>query len=257
MATEPGSQAGLYVYAVVSGGDESKTASRIEYGPIGIGGAVVYRIDADGLSAIVSQTEQGRLRPERRNVAAHTAVLRKALDEIAVLPMAFGLVAASEQAIRDLISRNRKALHEQLERVAGKVEMGLRVVYDLPNVFEYFVNTHTDLRQARDAMGDIRHANHGEMLAIGQLFERTLNEERETLFERVRLVLDRHGIGLKRNEPRNEREVMHLACLVPREIQGGFEGIVGEAAASFDNHYTFDISGPWAPHNFVELKLKD
>lgn len=256
MATEASSQAGIYVYAVVSSPGQSESSTSIDYGPIGLGGADVYRIDADGLSAIVSKTEQTRLRPERRNVAAHTAVLRKSLDEASVLPMAFGLVASSEQAVRDLIGRNRKALREQLERVAGKVEMGLRVIYDLPNVFEYYVNTHPALREARDAIGDVRHATHGEMLALGQLFERTLNEERETLYGRVRAVLERHGIGIKRNDPRNEREVMHLACLIPRELQGGFEGIVGEAAAAFDNHYTFDINGPWAPHNFVELNLK-
>lgn len=243
-------QAGIYVYAVISG------PGTVEYGAIGLGGAEVYRIESDGLSAVVSKTEQARLRPERRNVAAHTAVLRKSLDESGVLPMAFGLIADSDQAVRELLNRNRKALREQLERVAGKLEMGLRVQYDLPNVFEYFVNTHPALREARDAIGDIRHANHGDMLALGQLFDRTLNEQRETLYGRVRVVLERHGIGIKRNDPRNEREVMHLACLIPREMQSNFEGIVGEAAASFDNHYTFDINGPWAPHNFVELNLK-
>ena len=28
--------------------------------------------------------------------------------------------------------------------------MGLRVSWDVPNIFEYFVNTHPDLRAARD-----------------------------------------------------------------------------------------------------------
>jgi hypothetical protein len=27
------------------------------------------------------------------------------------------------------------------------------------------------------------------------------------------------------------------------------------AAKLFDNNFTFDYSGPWAPHNFVELEL--
>jgi len=36
--------------------------------------------------------------------------------------------------------RNRRAFEEQLERVTGKVEMGLRVAWDVPNIFEYFVN---------------------------------------------------------------------------------------------------------------------
>jgi hypothetical protein len=94
------------------------------------------------------------------------------------------------------------------------------------------------------------------MLALGQLFERHLNAEREQRYELVRSVLSRHGIEIKRSAARNEREVMNLACLISGPRQSEFEGIVGEAAASFDNHFTFDINGPWTPHNFVELNLK-
>ena len=30
--------------------------------------------------------------------------------------------------------------------------MGLRVTWDVPNIFEYFVNTHAELRAARDRL---------------------------------------------------------------------------------------------------------
>lgn len=250
MATESNSSSGIYVYAVVSG------KSTVEYGATGLDGAEVFRIVLDDLTALCSATAHARVRPERRHLAAHNQVLRRSLDEQAVLPMAFGLIASSHDAVIELLTRNRKALREQLDRVSGKIEMGLRVLYDVPNVFEYFVNTRPELRDARDALGDIRHASHGEMLALGQLFERTLTSERDAHYESVRAILERHGVILKRNPPRHEREVMNLACLIPREMHAGFEGIVGEAAAAFDNHFSFDMSGPWAPHNFVELNLR-
>ncbi len=49
---------------------------------------------------------------------------------------------------------------------------------------------------------------------------------------------------------------MNLACLVRREAQEQFEAGVFEAAKLFDNNFTFDYNGPWAPHNFVELDIK-
>ena len=252
------SAGGTYVYAVVSGD------STIDYGAIGLDSSPVYRVGDRELAAIVSRISRARVRPERRNITAHNAVLRRAVSgaegqgegEAAVLPMAFGLIAEDEQAVRRLLEQNRPALLEQLARVTGKVEMGLRVVWDVPNVFEYFVNRRPELRDARDALGDMRQARHSDMLTLGQLFERGLNDERERHFEHVAEVLGRSGLEIKQNPPRSEREVMHLACLVPRALQNEFESIVNEAAAEFDNHFTFDISGPWAPHNFVELKLR-
>lgn len=250
------STGGTYVYAVVSG------EQAVEYGSIGLDGSPVYRITdeaggAERLAALASQITRARVRPERRNVAAHNAVLRRALDggEPAILPMAFGLIAEDDQAVRILLHKNRAALQEQIARVAGKVEMGLRVLWDVPNLFEYFVNRRPELLKARDAIGDIRQARHADMLTLGQMFERALNEEREHHFRSVEAVLTRNGLLVKQNPPRSEREVLNLACLVPRELQHDFDRIVDEAAASFDSHYTFDISGPWAPHNFITLSL--
>lgn len=208
------------------------------------------------MAALVSRIDRPRVRPERRNLSAHNAVLKRALAEPAVLPMAFGLIAESEQAVRDLLRRNGALLRGQIDRVAGRIEMGLRVLWDVPNVFEYFVSMRGELRDARDALGDVSRAGRGEMLALGQLFERALNEERELHTSKVEAVLTRHELEVKRSPPRGEREVMNLACLVPRALQGEFESVVSEAAAAFDNHFTFDINGPWAPHNFVELNLR-
>jgi len=250
MATDSNNSGGIYVYAVIGG------KSAVEYGAAGLDGAEIYRIYENDMAALVSRTERSRVRPERRNLAAHNGVLRRALEEEAVLPMAFGLIASSEEAVKDLLSRNRQALREQLSHVSGKIEMGLRVQWDVPNVFEYFVNTRPDLREARDNVGDVREASHAEMLALGQLFERMLNDDRERHFESVFEVLSRNGLEVKRSTPRNEREVMNLACLVPKTLQNEFETIVGEAAAPFDSHFIFDINGPWAPHNFVGLNLR-
>ena len=61
---------------------------------------------------------------------------------------------------------------------------------------------------------------------------------------------------VKENPPRNEREVMNLACLIGRDSQPAFEQAVFAAAERFDNHYSFDFNGPWPPHNFVEIDLK-
>jgi len=72
------------------------------------------------------------------------------MEEETPLPITFGVIAEGAKAIKRILSLNRKSFAEELRRVHGKVEMGLRVAWDVPNIFEYFVNTHAEIRAARD-----------------------------------------------------------------------------------------------------------
>ena len=242
---------GRYVYAVLGG------HSARSLGPIGLGGGEVYALTEGRIAAAVSDFPEGRIRPERRNLAAHQDVLKTLMKETTVLPMAFGVVADSEAAVRKLLSKNQATFASQLRHVEGKVEMGLRVSWDVPNIFEYFVTTHQELRESRDRLfGKHGEPGQNEKIEVGRLFERLLNEDREANTERVEAILGKAAGEVKPGRCRSEREIMNLACLVPRTSLATFEAAVFEAARLFDDSYSFDYNGPWAPHSFVEVDLK-
>jgi hypothetical protein len=239
-----------YLYAVIA-----DTQGRT-YGDFGINGSEVYSIPAGRVAAVVSNVRVERVRPERSHLAAHQEVLKKLMAETTPLPMTFGILADNAQAVRNLLTRNQPALLEQLRRVAGKVEMGVRVTWDVPNIFEYFVNTHPELRQARDQfLGGPREPTQEDKIEVGRMFDRVLKEDREAHADKVEAILAPHCAEVEQRKCRAEREVMNLACLVERAAMPQFENCVFEAAQHFDNNFAFDYNGPWAPHNFVEIDL--
>jgi hypothetical protein len=252
MAARTAAKSGRYLYAIVPASGERA------YGFAGIDGTPVYAIANGRLAAVVSDIPNEKIRPERRHLAAQQSVLKGLLAAAeAMLPMAFGIIADGPRAIQKILTRNQEAFLEQLQRVAGMVEMGLRVTWDVPNIFEYFVNTHSELRDARDRfLGPYRNPSQEDKIELGRMFDRLLNEDREAYTEKVEAILSLYCREIKRNKCRHEGEVMSLACLVPREAQDRFEVGVFEAAKLFDNNFTFDYNGPWAPHNFVELDLQ-
>jgi hypothetical protein len=243
---------GKYLYAIVPAGEARP------YGFAGIEAAPVYAIRNGRMAAVVSDFSHDRIRPERRHLAAQQAVLQGLLSQTgAMLPMAFGIIADGPQAIQNILSRNQAAFLKQLQRVAGMVEMGLRVSWDVSNIFEYFVNTHPDLRAARDRfLGPYRNPSQEDKIELGRLFAHLLSGNREAYTDQVEEILSAYCREIKRNQCRHETEVMNLACLVPRDGQDRFEEGVFAAAKLFDNNFTFDYNGPWAPHHFVELNLK-
>jgi hypothetical protein len=239
---------GTYLYAVLPG-----TAGVGELGSIGIEGGDVYCVTAGDVTAAVSRVSRTRLRPERKHLLAHQNVLRRLMEQGAVLPAAFGHVARSDEAIRERLCESGGLFREQLARVEGKVEMGLKVSWSAPELFGYFVAIHPELAAARERLQGRQDVGREEMIAIGKLFENLRDADRVVHSERVAAVLRERGIELKWNTLRGEREVMNLSCLVPREEAGAFEKVVEAAAAGFDDHFTFEFNGPWAPHSFTEL----
>ena len=241
---------GLYLYAIASA-PEVRTR-----GAIGLFDAEVFSISDGNVAALVSEAPNEKIRPERRNLAHHQGVLKKLMEEGTVLPMAFGIIAEDPNAIHTILEKNHEEFVRELRRVEGSVEMGLRVVWDVPNIFEYFINNHAELRVSRDRYLIIyREPTQADKIEVGRLFDRLLKEDRELNTEKVEEILSPRCSEIRRNPTRVEKEVMNLACLVKREALPEFEAAIFEAAKLFDNNYSFDYNGPWAPHNFVELDL--
>ena len=250
--TDESASAKHYIYAIVRSGPFDTRSLE------GVGGRQVSAIVEGRVAALVSDMEGvSRIRPERRNLAAHHEVLKSLMaSSVVPLPMAFGILADNPGAVQRMLARNQTTLVTQLERVADKVEMGLRVIWDVPNIFAYFVDTHAELRAMRDRIvGKARGVTHEEKIEIGSLFDRQLSEERVRSVETVERCLAPVCSELKVNKCRNEFEVMNLACLIQRDAQDAFSRAVFEAARLFDDRFSFDFSGPWAPHNFVDFNL--
>jgi len=248
-----GSDTGKYIYAIV----RARAGRSFDFP--GIDARPVETIERDGIASVVSALEVQRIRPERRHLAAHRAVLSKLIEqEDAVLPMRFGAIASGSAEISRLLARNREVFGRQLRRVTGKVEMGLRAAWDVPNIFQYFVSIHDGLCGLRDSLfRAAARPSQDERVELGRAFERLLDDDRQAHTRLVEQALAPICAEIHRNPVRQEKEIMNLACLVEKSRREDFEAGVLEAAQRFDNNFAFDYNGPWAPHAFAEINLSN
>lgn len=229
-----------------------------DYKVRGLESAAVYAIDQAGLRAIVSDTLSTKLRPERRNITAHQAVLSTLTKQGTVLPMRFGIIARNAESVRNLLISNQKSIQEHFERLNGRVEMGLRVSWDVSNIYEYFVALHPVLSESRDEIwgkNPTANSRRDEKIRLGNLYESLRTADRKESMEKVKEVLFDYCEDIIENPVKKEKEVMNLACLVKRDRLDEFANGVFQASKGFDNVYLFDYTGPWAPHNFITLDL--
>ncbi len=243
---------GRYLYAIAEGVPDGEV-----FDDLGLDSSEVHSIGDGRLSAIVSDLPNQKIRPERRRLAAHHEVLRQLMKNHAVLPIAFGIVADGPEAVLRILRVHHDTFAEQLDKIRGRVEMGLRVSWDVSNIFEYMTATHAELRSLRDwIFRGGRESTQDDKIDLGRAFDRLLNQDRDAYLQRIAESLESHVADLKSNPPRSEREVLNIACLVDRDQLPGFEQAVLEVAGRFDNNFAFDINGPWPCHNFVEISLQ-
>lgn len=221
----------------------------------GVGGGEVYAIESGPVAAVVSDLEDERLRPERRHLMAHHDVISKLGTRTTVLPARFGTVADDTDEVRRTLQENRASFARELKRLSGKVEMGLRLSWAVENIFEYFVGKHPELRAARDRTFGAGAPDRDDKIELGRLFEKLLAEEREAHASKVESSLS--CAEVLRIAPRSELEIARFACLIPRETEKKFGDAVRRVARRFDQDFAFDFNGPWAPHSFVQIRVKE
>ncbi len=243
---------GKYLYGII------RTEGDKELGPIGLRRAQVYTIGFKNTAALVSDHPLTKIKPLRDSLAFHHQVIKEAIRDFTIIPVAFGHIVRSAREIRRLLEVNYPEIDEELNRLCNKVEMGLKILWDVENIFEYLVNRDKELRDFRDTIfGRSRQPTQGEKIELGRLFESKLNRERERHAERVLKVLSTYTLDGKVNPPTHEKMVMNGVFLVQKGKEAHFEEGVHRVAALFDGNFTFDYSGPWAPYNFIELELDE
>lgn len=113
---------GLYVYGVT-------TARPLPAQLHGVGDppGPVRAVPAGPIAAVVGQAPP-TVRAKRRDVQAHQNVLMAIAANAPVLPARFGVIAPDEQAVRGPLERDVEAYLGALDRVAGRIEMNLKVI---------------------------------------------------------------------------------------------------------------------------------
>ena len=244
---------GKILYALCSADDV-----RPNHSVRGLESAPVYAIDQSGIRAIVSDTLSTRLRPDRNNIGAHQRVLKSLTTDTTVLPMRFGVLARDAGAVEKLLATNIDTINEHFERLNGRVEMGLRVSWDVTNIYEHFVALHPTLEAGRDKIWSQHSgssARREEKIQLGNMYEALRTADRQDAAEKVKEILFDYCDDIVENPVKREKDVINLACLIERSRLDEFVSGVFEASKAFDNSYIFDYTGPWAPHNFINLDL--
>jgi hypothetical protein len=196
--------------------------------PRGLGGARLRMLRSDGLAAVYSRHHSLRPQPSRREVLAHERVLEAVMKRGPVLPLRFGTQLRSEQELEETLRERREELLQALERVRGRVELGLRVL--------------GDRRQSR--RGD---RESGRDFLLGRLAER---RSAERAARHVHAPLADLAVASRVSEWPSPPAILVGSYLVDEGVVERFRSRANELAVRQPDLRVI-VTGPWPPYGFT------
>jgi hypothetical protein len=243
---------GKYIYGIA----EEPKVRRFSFP--GVEDAEVYTINHDGIAVIVSDTQLQEIDPIRKNVHTHTVVQDELLKEYTLLPMGFGMIAASEDEVRRLLEKNYKGLVDELNRLAGKVEVEVKVFWDREAIIKELQGENQELTKLQSKIIAALSCNEAQRLLIeaGKLVERVVTEWKARYAEQVCAILGQLALDTQLNKLIGIHNILNASFLINRSREVEFQQEVYRLDSKFQGKLNFKYVGPLPPYNFINLKLE-
>lgn len=263
------SQTGWYLYGVVDADAQPLISTA------GVAGSIAAVTEGQ-VTALVSRVplaefdeEPVRARLEdpawlEENARAHEAVLAEALRAGAVVPFRFLTIYRDQDELRRFLADREAELRDVLERVRGKVELGVKAFVDR-GLLEQSIARVSDSIATLDAA--IAAADPGRAYLLQRRRDQVARDEAtrlaleaaEDAHSRLRAASDdavANAVQSRELSGRDEEMVLNGAYLVA----AGDTRVASELDALADRYgdagVTFELTGPWPAYNFVPRDLE-
>ena len=195
------------------------------------------------IAAVVGDCDGASLSNSADEIWRHEEVIEALMEERTVLPARFGTLVPSRDHVGDILRRTYDALVDDLARVRGRVEIGVR-----------FLSAHEEA-DARDRSCD-EPAGTGPGAAFLRARLARARSLRNSRQAEVRAIIEayeqlaRHADASRLDREPSERYGIGAAFLVPRERVASFQSFIA-GVANANAGLALLCTGPWPPYSFV------
>jgi hypothetical protein len=244
-------EAGRYLYCVTRAGALNGLELKgIDDEPIGL-------VTDGDLAVVVSPSAVKRYRLSRQYTLAHETVIEQVMTHATALPVKFGTVAESEDAIRAKVLHDRgDDLRRLLAEMDGKVELGLKALWEQERIYADIVQRDPAIRRLRDQLaGRPASEGHYDRIRLGEMVEAALNDRRQADGDALMEQLTPLAVDTRRNTVYGEMMVLNAAFLVESARETEFDAAVQALDQEWAGLIIIKYVGPLPPFNFVDLVI--
>ncbi|MCO6003837.1 GvpL/GvpF family gas vesicle protein [Actinoallomurus purpureus] len=238
---------GCYVYGILPGDVELTPDAH------GIQERDVDLVRHGEIAALVSEIELGTPIGRPEELTAHQRLLDDAAVEVPVLPLRFGAVLTSREAVEEeLLAANHDQFLAALNEIEGRVEYILKGRYEERVLLREIIEENPEAARLREEIRDRpEELTHDARIRLGELINQAIAAKREADTQRAVQALAGHAVANALREPTHQEDAVQAAFLVETAQRSEFEKAVEELAQEWQGRVNLRLLGPMAPYDFV------
>ncbi len=259
-------QFGVYLYGFVPDGtvldlsgvegvDGSRPIRSVEVGKAtAVVGEVSLAAFEDGMSAGADGgPDPGWVVPR---ALRHEAVLDAVLARSPVLPVRFGVLFSSSEALATLAGEHRGAITRFFESIGDRLEWSLRGYYDPAQAVKLLLEVDPELSSRRLALPESPGARYFQEKKLLEEARREARRSASRAAEKVRSTLrsmteDTQSLPLRAGEGVDREMILHETFLLsPERAAEALDRLQSAAAEQVEGLLALEPSGPWPPFHF-------
>jgi Gas vesicle synthesis protein GvpL/GvpF len=186
----------------------------------------------------------------------HEVVLDAVLARSPVLPVRFGALFSSREALEALAIEHRGAIGRFFESVGDRLEWALRGYYDPTRASDLLLESDPELSRRRLALPESPGARYFQEKKLREEARREARLSAAHAAEAVRAALrsitdDARSLPLRGAEGPDREMILHETFLMSPERAAEALALIGSAAAArVEGLLSLEPSGPWPPFHF-------
>jgi gas vesicle protein GvpL/GvpF len=214
--------------------------------------AGVRRIVHGDLAAVVADAESESVRAASA-LREHWSILEQVIRETTVLPIRFGTVMASDDAVAaDFLAPAHDGLRAGLDSLAGKVQVTVKGTYEHEALLRGVIARSTTIGRLKaevDALPEA--ASYAKRIQLGELVSSEVEHQRE---QDAALVLERlepFAIASRAESASGMDGAVNAAFLVERDGIDAFGAAAGKLARELSDRISLRSIGPLPAYSFT------
>jgi hypothetical protein len=242
-------QTGIYVYGILPGDIELAS----DMPGVGDPPGEVRVVHSADLAALVSEVDLSRPLGSPEDLAAHKEILDASAADAPVLPMRFGAILASEDAVaHELLEEHRDELAGALEELDGLAEYVVKGRYVEQAILNEVLTENNDAARLRDQMrGADPDATRDARIQLGEIINNAITQKREQDTRALGNAMTDHCEASLVRDPTHELDAVHVAFLVRVDQEKDIEDVVNDLGAKWEGRVRLRLLGPMAAYDFV------
>lgn len=204
------------------------------------------------IGALVSEIELDQPLGRPDDLVAYKELLDGTALEAPVLPVRFGTVLASREAVAELLAAQQDGYLAVLAELEGRVQYVVHGRYVEQALLTEVLEGNPEAASLRDQLrGQPEEATVDIRIRLGELINQAIEAKRAADTQLLVEALTPAAVASVLRPATHEQDAAHVAFLVETDRRAEFEGAVDELAGRWAGHATLRLLGPLAPYDFV------